>query len=51
MRVCVCVPTAELIARTEGIRLIKQVLKRERKVPLFVPERITSIGVTVRHQS
>lgn len=44
----VCTPTAELSARTGGISLIKQVLKRQKKVPLFVPERIT---VIIQHQS
>lgn len=52
---CVCVsvhahtPTAELSAMTEGISLIKQVLKRQKKVPLFVPERITAVGVSIQY--
>lgn len=36
-----------MIAGTEGISLIKQVLKRQGTVPMFASERITEIGVIV----
>lgn len=46
--VCVCASTTMLIARTEVISLVKQVLKRQGTVPIFASERITQIGVIVQ---
>lgn len=48
--VCACVyaRTTVLIAGTEGISLIKQVLKRQGTAPMFATERITEIGVIVQ---
>lgn len=45
---CVCACTTVLIAGTEGISLVKQVLKRQGTVPMFASERITEIGVIVQ---
>lgn len=46
--VCVCACMAVLIAGTESISVIKQVLKRQGTVLMFTAESITEIGVIIQ---